>query len=155
MMMKPWHRSVSVASGSKMIISARVTFAMQCPMLFLINITMWLLQKKFWDSLKAKYMVENATSKKFLASKFFDYKMVDSRRVVEQFHEIRHILNQFSKHKMNMDESVIVSAIIDKLPPSWKNYKRSFKHKKEDVTLEELGQHLRIEEEYRINSVDE
>ncbi|KAK0599632.1 hypothetical protein LWI29_007129 [Acer saccharum] len=111
--------------------------------------------KEIWDSLEAKYMVEDATSKKFLASKFFDYKMVDSRRVVEQFHEIRHILNQFSQHKMNMDESVIVSAIIDKLPPSWKDYKRSLKHKKEDVTLEELGQHLRIEEEYRINSVDE
>ncbi|KAK0602226.1 hypothetical protein LWI29_031517 [Acer saccharum] len=111
--------------------------------------------KEIWDSLEAKYMVEDATSKKFLASKFFDYKMVDSRRVVEQFHEIRHILNQFNQHKMNMDESVIVSAIIDKLPPSWKDYKRSLKHKKEDVTLEELGQHLRIEEEYRINSVDE
>ncbi|KAL5738414.1 hypothetical protein ACOSP7_031175 [Xanthoceras sorbifolium] len=56
---------------------------------------------------------------------------------------------------MNMDESVIVSAIIDKITPSWKDYKRSLKHKKKDVTLEELGQHFRIEEEYIINSIDE
>ncbi|KAL5803277.1 hypothetical protein ACOSQ4_031582 [Xanthoceras sorbifolium] len=56
---------------------------------------------------------------------------------------------------MNMDESVIVSAIIDKITPSWKDYKRSLKHKKKDVTLEELGQHFHIEEEYIINSIDE
>ncbi|KAL5812345.1 hypothetical protein ACOSQ3_027295 [Xanthoceras sorbifolium] len=31
---------------------------------------------------------------------------------------------------MNMDEYIIVYAIIDKLPPSWKDYKRSLKHKK-------------------------
>ncbi|KAI9182168.1 hypothetical protein LWI28_022705 [Acer negundo] len=112
--------------------------------------------KEIWDSLEAKYMVEDATSKKFLASKFFDYKMVDSKRVVERFYEIKHILNQFSQHKMNMDESAIVSVIINKLPPSWKYYKRSLKHKKkEDVTLEELDQYLGIEEEYRINFVDE
>ncbi|TXG51271.1 hypothetical protein EZV62_023795 [Acer yangbiense] len=51
---------------------------------------------------------------------------------------------------MNMDESIIGSAIIDKLPPSWKDYKRNLKHKKEDITMEELAQNLRIEEEYRI-----
>ncbi|KAL5736721.1 hypothetical protein ACOSQ2_031509 [Xanthoceras sorbifolium] len=46
---------------------------------------------------------------------------------------------------MNMDETVIVSAIIDKITSSWKDYKRSLKHKKKDVTLEELGQHFRKE----------
>ena len=51
--------------------------------------------KKIWDSLEAKYLLEDAASKKFLATKFFNYKMVDGRPVVEQFHEIMHILNQF------------------------------------------------------------
>jgi len=48
-----------------------------------------------------------------------------------------------------MDETIIVSSIIDKLPPSWKDFKRTIKHKKEDISLEQLGNHLCLEEEYR------
>ncbi|KAF7839319.1 cold shock domain-containing protein 3-like [Senna tora] len=48
-----------------------------------------------------------------------------------------------------MDESIIVSSIIDKLPSSWKDFKKNLKHKKEDISLEQLGNHLRLEEEYR------
>jgi hypothetical protein len=52
--------------------------------------------KDVWDALKAKYLLEDATSKKFLASKFMNYRIVDVRPVVEQFNEILHILSQFS-----------------------------------------------------------
>ncbi|GJR00964.1 hypothetical protein Tco_0523948 [Tanacetum coccineum] len=38
-----------------------------------------------------------------------------------------------------------VSCIIDKLPPSWKDFKHILKHLKEELTLVELGSHLRIE----------
>ena len=103
-----------------------------------------------WDALEAKYLLEDATSKKFLATKFFSYKMVDSRPIVEQFNEIMHILDQFTQHNMKMDDSISVSSIIDKLPPSWKDYKRSLKHRKEEMSLEDLSQHLRIEEEIRL-----
>jgi len=48
-----------------------------------------------------------------------------------------------------MDETIILSSIIDKLPPSWKDCKRTMKHKKEDFSLEQLGNHLRLEEEYQ------
>ncbi|KAF7834786.1 uncharacterized protein G2W53_009645 [Senna tora] len=48
-----------------------------------------------------------------------------------------------------MDESIIVSSIIDKLPSSWKDFKKNIKHKKEDISLEKLGNHLRLEKEYR------
>ena len=95
--------------------------------------------KEIWDALEAKYLSQDATSKKFLVSKFFNYKMIDSRLVVEQFHEIMHIHNQFNQYKMHMDDSIIVSAIMDKLPPSWKEYKKSLKHKKEDLSIEQLG----------------
>ncbi|GJW58447.1 hypothetical protein Tco_0105178 [Tanacetum coccineum] len=39
-----------------------------------------------------------------------------------------------------------VSCIIDKLPPSWKDFKHTLKHLKDELTLIELGSHLRIEE---------
>ncbi|GJZ35369.1 zinc finger, CCHC-type containing protein [Tanacetum coccineum] len=68
---------------------------------------------ELWDSLEAKYMAEDASSKEFL-----------------------------------------VSYIIDKLPPSWKDIKHTLKHKKEELTLVELGRYLRIEESLRVQDSD-
>ncbi|GKD25070.1 hypothetical protein Tco_1231284, partial [Tanacetum coccineum] len=100
--------------------------------------------KELWDSLEAKYMVEDASSKKFLVSNFTNYKMTDSRPVMEQYNELLGILRRFTLHKMNMDEAIYVSCIIDKLPLSWKDFKHTLKHLKEELTLVELGSHLRI-----------
>ncbi|GKA38512.1 ribonuclease H-like domain-containing protein [Tanacetum coccineum] len=69
--------------------------------------------KELWDSLEAKYMAEDASSKKFL-----------------------------------------VSCIIDKLPPSWKYFKHTLKHLKEELTLVELGSHLRIKESLKVQDSD-
>nr|GEW52851.1 zinc finger, CCHC-type [Tanacetum cinerariifolium] len=59
------------------------------------------------------------------------------------------ILDRFTQHKMNMDETIQVSCVIDKIPPSWNDFKHTLKHKKEELTLVELGSHLRIEESLR------
>ncbi|VFQ90907.1 unnamed protein product [Cuscuta campestris] len=105
--------------------------------------------KLLWDGLEEKYMAEDASSKKFLVSNFNNYKMVDSRPVMEQYNELLRILGQFAQHNMAMDESISVSSIIDKLPPSWKECKRELKHNKEEMNLVPLGTHLRIEESIR------
>ena len=49
-------------------------------------------------------------------------------------------------HNINMDEPIIVSSIIDKLPPSWKDFKHSLKHKKEELSREKLANSLQIKE---------
>lgn len=110
--------------------------------------------QELWDSLEAKYMAEDASSKKFLVSNFNNYKMVDSRPVMEQYNELLGILGRFTQHKMNMDEAISVSCIIDKLPPSWKDFKHMLKHKKEELTLVELGSHLRIEDSLKVQDID-
>ncbi|GJT89263.1 zinc finger, CCHC-type containing protein [Tanacetum coccineum] len=53
-----------------------------------------------------------------------------------------------------MDESISVSSIIDKLPPSWKDFKHTLKHGKDDLSLVQLGSHLRIEESLRAQDSD-
>ncbi|GJY83222.1 zinc finger, CCHC-type containing protein [Tanacetum coccineum] len=111
--------------------------------------------KELWDTLEAKYMVEDASSKKFLVSNFTNYKMTDSRPVLEQYNELLGILGRFTQHKMNMDESIQVSCIIDKPPPLWKDFKYTLKHLKEELTLVVLGSHLRIEESLRAQDNDE
>ncbi|GJR31428.1 zinc finger, CCHC-type containing protein [Tanacetum coccineum] len=44
--------------------------------------------KELWDSLEAKYMAEDASSKKFLVSNFTNYKITASRPVIEQYMEL-------------------------------------------------------------------
>ncbi|XP_074300549.1 uncharacterized protein LOC141631828 [Silene latifolia] len=102
--------------------------------------------KEFWDQLESKYIDEDTSSKNFLVGKFMNFKMCDARPVMEQFSALLHILGQFIQHNMEMPESISVSSITDKLPPQWKELKHTLKHKKEDMSLVELGKSLRIEE---------
>nr|GEY29246.1 zinc finger, CCHC-type [Tanacetum cinerariifolium] len=74
--------------------------------------------------------------------------------IIEQYNELFGILERFTQHKMNMDEVVQVSYIIDKLPHSWKDFKHTLKHLKKELNLVELGNHLRIEEPLRVLDSD-
>ncbi|GJW42994.1 zinc finger, CCHC-type containing protein [Tanacetum coccineum] len=97
---------------------------------------------------------EDASSKNFLKSNFNNYKMVDSRPVMEQFNELLRILRQYTQHSLKMDESISISSVIDKSPPSWKDFKHTLKHGKDDLSLVQLGSHLRIEESLRAQDSD-
>ncbi|GJV26168.1 zinc finger, CCHC-type containing protein [Tanacetum coccineum] len=110
--------------------------------------------KELWDSLESKYMAEDSSSKKFLVGNFNNYKMVDSRPVMEQYNELLRILGQYTQHGLKMDVSISVSSIIDKLPPSWKDFKHTLKHGKDDLSLIQLGSHLHIEESLRAQESD-
>ncbi|GJY03109.1 zinc finger, CCHC-type containing protein [Tanacetum coccineum] len=110
--------------------------------------------KELWDSLESKYMAEDASSKKFLVSNFNNYKMVNYRPVMEQFNELLRILGQYTQHGLKMDESVSVSSIIDKMPPSWKDFKHTLKHGKDDLSLVQLGSHLCIKDSLRAQDID-
>ncbi|GJY12127.1 hypothetical protein Tco_0381436 [Tanacetum coccineum] len=110
--------------------------------------------KELWDFLEAKYMAEDASRKKFLVSNLTNYKMIDSRLVMEQYNKLLGIIERFTQHKMNMDEAIQVSCIIDKLPRSWKDFKHTLKHRKEKLTLVELSSHLRFEESLKVQVSD-
>ncbi|GJS62002.1 hypothetical protein Tco_0656786 [Tanacetum coccineum] len=110
--------------------------------------------KTLWESLESNYMAEDAFTTKFLVSSFMNSKMVDTRPVMEQYHEMLRILGQYTQHNLMMDEAISVAVIIDKLPPSWKEFKHSLKHKKEELNLVQLGSHLRIEEGLRNQELD-
>nr|GEW40885.1 putative zinc finger, CCHC-type [Tanacetum cinerariifolium] len=73
------------------------------------------LAKELRDSLESKYMAEDSSSKKFLVSNFNNYKMIDSRPVMEQYNEFIRILGQYTQHGLKMDESIPILSIIDKL----------------------------------------
>nr|GEX98884.1 putative zinc finger, CCHC-type [Tanacetum cinerariifolium] len=49
-------------------------------------------------------------------------------------------------------KSIQVASIIDKLPSTWKDGKKNLKHRKDDLSLKDLGKHLLIEEQYRLEN---
>nr|GEW04179.1 zinc finger, CCHC-type [Tanacetum cinerariifolium] len=59
--------------------------------------------KALWESLESKYMVEDAFTTKFLVSNFMNYKMVDTRPLIEQYHEMLR-KNQIESSSVNMVE---------------------------------------------------
>ena len=48
-----------------------------------------------------------------------------------------------------LSETFQVAAIIKKLPPTWKDFKNYLKHKRKEMSIEDLVLRLRIEEDNR------
>ena len=105
--------------------------------------------KELWESLDQKYKSEDAGTKKFMVARFLDFKMVDSKTVKSQVEELQVILHDILAEGMVLSESFQVAAIIEKLPPAWKDFKNYLKHKRKEMNVEGLVLRLRIEEENR------
>jgi hypothetical protein len=106
--------------------------------------------REIWNALEAKYKTEKIGTDKFLILKYFEFKMVDNLSVLDQMHELQVLVNKLHDLSINIPESFQVGAIITKLPPSWNNYRKKLLHMTEDLTLEQIGKHIRIEIESRI-----
>ncbi|KAL2531340.1 zinc knuckle (CCHC-type) family protein [Abeliophyllum distichum] len=103
--------------------------------------------KELWESLDRKYKTKDAEAKKFIVGRFLDYEMVDSKTVISQVQELQVILHEIHAEGMVLSETFQVAAMIEKLPPAWKDFKNYLKHKRKEMNIEELIVRLRIEED--------
>ncbi|KAL0322288.1 UNVERIFIED_CONTAM: Retrovirus-related Pol polyprotein from transposon TNT 1-94 [Sesamum calycinum] len=109
--------------------------------------------RALWESLEKKYKTEDAGLKKFIVGKFLDFKMVDSKTVMNQVQEFQMILHDLHAEGMKLSESFQVAAMIEKLPSLWKDFKNYLKHKRKEMGLEDLIVRLRIEEDNRLSEM--
>ena len=105
--------------------------------------------KDLWESLEHKYKTEDAGAKKWIVGRFLEYKMMDSKTVVSQVQELQVIIHDIHAEGMIISESFQVAAVIEKLPSGWKDFKNYLKHKRKEMTMEDLILRLRIEEDNR------
>ncbi|KFK26789.1 hypothetical protein AALP_AA8G293700 [Arabis alpina] len=105
--------------------------------------------KELWDSLDKKYRSEDVGSQKNVVAKFENYKMVDSRPLMEQVDEVHKLLHEI--HAEGMCETYQVACVIEKLPPGFTDFKNYLKLKREWMRMENLIMRLRIESTNRMN----
>ena len=78
--------------------------------------------KATWEALEKKYDTEEAGSKKFAVSRYLKYQMTDDKSVEFQSHELQQIAHEIISEGMELNDQFQVAVIIDKLPPSWKDF---------------------------------
>nr|XP_029119585.1 uncharacterized protein LOC114914004 [Elaeis guineensis] len=104
---------------------------------------------ELWCVIQNRYVNENAGNKSFIINKFIEYRMDDSRAVIDQINELNDIATECADAGEPISETFQVSTIIGKLPPSWSDYQKYLKHKKKSLSLDDLVKHIQIESEVR------
>ncbi|GJU08224.1 retrovirus-related pol polyprotein from transposon TNT 1-94 [Tanacetum coccineum] len=106
--------------------------------------------KELWELLECKYKTEDTGTKKFVVAHFLDYKMVDSKNVITQVQDLQVLLHGIHAEGMTLSETFQVATIIEKLPPSWVEFKNYLKHKRKEMSVKDLVVRLRIEEDNKL-----
>ena len=101
------------------------------------------------DALEAKFGVSDAGSELYLMEQLYDYNMVENRSVVEQAHEIQVLAKELEHFPCLLPNKFVAGSIIAKLPPSWRDFATSLKHKRQEFSVTELIESLDVEERAR------
>src|SRR4051812_20723274 len=77
----------------------------------------------------------DAGSELYIMESFHGYKMVNNRGVVEQAHEIECIARDLELLMCALPDKFVAGCIIAKLPPSWRNFATTLKHKRTEISV--------------------
>ncbi|GJX20383.1 hypothetical protein Tco_0223060 [Tanacetum coccineum] len=97
-----------------------------------------------------KVQTKNAGTNKFEVAQFLDYKMVDSKNVTSQVQDLQVLIHDIHAEEMTLSETFQAAVIIEKLPPSWVDFKNYLKHKRKEMSVKELVFRLHIEEDNKL-----
>ncbi|XP_016461387.2 uncharacterized protein LOC107784729 [Nicotiana tabacum] len=103
--------------------------------------------KELWEELRSTYD-EDFGTKSSEVNKYLQFQMVDGISILEQVQELHKIADSLMASGIWIDENFHISAIIAKLPPSWKDCRARLMHENV-LSLDMLMHHLRVEEDCR------
>ncbi|XP_019265620.1 PREDICTED: uncharacterized protein LOC109242899 [Nicotiana attenuata] len=103
--------------------------------------------KELWEELRSTFD-EDFGTKSSEVNKYLQFQMVDGISILEQVQELHKIVDSLMASGIWIDENFHISAIIAKLPPSWKDCRTRLMHENV-LSLDMLMHHLRVEENCR------
>ncbi|XP_074306390.1 uncharacterized protein LOC141641635 [Silene latifolia] len=76
--------------------------------------------------------------------------MADGKPIMEQVHVYENLCVDVVNEGMKLDDTFVANVLLEKFPPSWSDYRNHLKHKKKDLSHQELVGHMRTEEVNRL-----
>ncbi|KAE8693646.1 basic helix-loop-helix family protein [Hibiscus syriacus] len=104
--------------------------------------------KELWEELKLVYLYEEFGTKRAQVRNYLEFQIVDGKSIVEQMQELNNIADSIVASGIMVDENFHVSAIISKLPPSWKDFCIKLM-REEHLPFWMLMEQIRVEESSR------
>jgi hypothetical protein len=111
--------------------------------------------KELWDTLDTKFGAADAGSELYIMESFHNFKMTKDVPVVQQAHKIQCIAKELELLKCALPDKFVAGCIIAKLPPSWRNFATALKHKRHEISVENLIASLDVEEKARAKDTTE
>nr|XP_048328416.1 uncharacterized protein LOC125422019 [Ziziphus jujuba var. spinosa] len=106
-------------------------------------------EKELWETLDRKYKTENVGSEKFIVGRFLNYVMVDTKPLMSQVYELQVFIQELLAKGIIINEPFQIATMIEKLSPSWGDFRNYLKHKKKEIDMEALVGKLCIEDDNR------
>jgi len=75
--------------------------------------------------------------------------MIDSKPLNEQIHEFENLI-QLNTIDSTLNETFQIACLIDKLPDTWSEFVKTLSHTQGDLTLIQVLNSIRIEEQHRL-----
>jgi hypothetical protein len=104
---------------------------------------------ELWDALEHKYAVSKDDRLLYICEQLFDFSIDAVKSIVTQAHEFPLLPGEIASLGFPIPGRVVVAGIIDKFPNSWRDFATSLKHKREDISTENLITTLDVEEKAR------